>query len=117
MRHIVVATDGSADANRAVDVAAELAKAFGGKLFIVTIAGNLSGEETQKLAGMEENVGSALEALSMQIVTKAKRAHNTLVSRTFSFTSTGGMPHVRLSKSPRWKPPTRLCLAGAAGAA
>jgi hypothetical protein len=37
MRHIVVATDGSADANRAVDVAAELAKAFGAKLFIVTV--------------------------------------------------------------------------------
>ncbi len=72
MRHIVVTTDGSAEANRAVDVAAELAKAFGAKLFIVTIAGNLSGEETQKLAGMEENIGSALEALSMQIVTRAE---------------------------------------------
>ena len=44
MRNIVVATDGSGDANRAVDVAAELTKAFGGKLFIVTVAGNLSGE-------------------------------------------------------------------------
>jgi nucleotide-binding universal stress UspA family protein len=72
MRHIVVATDGSADANRAVDVAAELAKAFGAKLFIVTVAGNLSGEETQKLARIEENIGSALEALSMQIVTTAE---------------------------------------------
>jgi nucleotide-binding universal stress UspA family protein len=73
MRNIMVATDGSGDANRAVDVAAELTKAFGGKLFIVTVAGNLSGEETRQLAGAEQNMGEVLETLSMQILTAAER--------------------------------------------
>ena len=54
MRNIVVATDGSGDASRAVDVAAELTKAFGGKLFIVTVAGDLSGQEMRELALMRE---------------------------------------------------------------
>lgn len=72
MRHIMVATDGSEGADRAVDVAAELAKAFGGKLFIVTVAGNLSGEETRELARAERNIGDALEGLSMQILTAAE---------------------------------------------
>jgi nucleotide-binding universal stress UspA family protein len=73
MRNIMVATDGSGDANRAVDVAAELTKAFGGKLFIVTVAGNLSSEETRQLAGAEQNMGEVLETLSMQILTAAER--------------------------------------------
>ena len=72
MRHIMVATDGSEGAGRAVDVAAELAKAFGGKLFIVTVARNLSGEETRELARAARNIGDALEGLSMQILTAAE---------------------------------------------
>ena len=40
MRHIMVATDGSKAANRAIEVAAKLAKAFGGELLIVTVVGN-----------------------------------------------------------------------------
>ena len=59
MRNILVATDGSEDANRAVDVAAELTKAFGGKLFIVTIAGDLSGEEMRELARAQQNFAEA----------------------------------------------------------
>jgi nucleotide-binding universal stress UspA family protein len=60
MRNIVVATDGSGDASCAVDVAAELTKAFGGKLFIVTVAGDLSGQEMRELALMrEKNFDSA----------------------------------------------------------
>lgn len=41
MRNIVMATDGSASASHAVDIAAELTKACSGKLFIVTITGGL----------------------------------------------------------------------------
>lgn len=73
MRNIMVATDGSESADRAVDVAAELAKAFVGRLFIVTVAGNLSGEETRELAHAERNIGDALEALSMQILTTSEK--------------------------------------------
>ena len=38
MRHVMVATDGSSGANRAIDVAAELAKAVAGDLLIATVA-------------------------------------------------------------------------------
>jgi nucleotide-binding universal stress UspA family protein len=72
MQNILVATDGSAGADRAVDVAAELAKATGGKLSIVTIGGNLSGEEMRQLARAEGDIGDALEALSTQILVAAK---------------------------------------------
>ena len=73
MRNIVVATDGSEDANRAVDVAAELTKAFGGKLFIVTIAGDLSGEEMRELARAQQNFAEALEDRSMQVLIAAEK--------------------------------------------
>ena len=69
----MVATDGSEDANRAVDVAAELTKAFGGKLFIVTIAGDLSGEEMRELARAQQNFAEALEDRSMQVLIAAEK--------------------------------------------
>lgn len=73
MRNIVVATDGSEGANYAVYVAAELAKVFSAKLFIVTIAGDLSGEEVRKLALAEKNIGDTLEGRSMEILIAAEK--------------------------------------------
>jgi nucleotide-binding universal stress UspA family protein len=72
MQRILVATDGSACANRAVDVAAELAKAVSGTLSIVTVGGTLSGEETRQLARAEGAISDALEAVSNQILAEAK---------------------------------------------
>ena len=72
MRHIMVATDGSEGADRAVDVAAELAKAFGGELLIVTVGGNVSGDELRQLERAEGNIGEALDMLSNQILRAAK---------------------------------------------
>jgi nucleotide-binding universal stress UspA family protein len=68
----MVATDGSEGADRAVDVAAELAKAFGGELLIVTVGGNVSGEELRQLERAEGNIGEALDMLSNQILRAAK---------------------------------------------
>lgn len=45
MRQIMIATDGSEGAGRAVDVAANIAKATGSKLSILNVGGNLSGED------------------------------------------------------------------------
>jgi nucleotide-binding universal stress UspA family protein len=72
MQHIMVATDGSEGGDRAVDVGAELAKTCGGDLSIVTVGGNVSGDEMQQLARAEGNIGDALEALSEQILAAAK---------------------------------------------
>jgi len=43
------------------------------RLFIATVAGDLSGEETRELARAEKNIADALEALSMQILTAAEK--------------------------------------------
>ena len=72
MRSILLATDGSAGAERAADIAAALAKAVSGSLLILTVGGNLSAGEMKELARAEGNAGDALEALSKQVLAHAK---------------------------------------------
>ena len=72
MQRIMVATDGSADADRAVEVAAVLAKAVDGELLIVTIGGNFPAEEIRKLTCAEGGVGEANELLCSRILLEAK---------------------------------------------
>lgn len=71
MQRIMVATDGSAGADRAVDAAARLAKVFDARLFLVTIGGSRSDAEMRRLARAEEDVGAALESLSAGILRAA----------------------------------------------
>jgi len=76
MRHIMVATDGSESADRAVDVAAELTAAVGGDLNILHVSGDLSGEaldELKRSPSMEKLVGDAIDAYSQGIL---RRAHD-----------------------------------------
>jgi nucleotide-binding universal stress UspA family protein len=73
MRHILLATDGSSGADRAGDVAAQVAKATGGKLSILTVGGNLSREEMEQLSRADRNIGDALDALSDQILVHAEQ--------------------------------------------
>jgi len=71
MRHIMVATDGSPCADRAVDIAATLAKATGATLLIMTVGGNLTAEEVRKLARAEGGTPEALELFANQILQRA----------------------------------------------
>jgi nucleotide-binding universal stress UspA family protein len=71
MQRIMVATDGSAGADRAVDAAADLARAVAGTLSILTVGGNISGDGT-RLARAEGDIGAALDIISMQILIAAK---------------------------------------------
>jgi nucleotide-binding universal stress UspA family protein len=68
LRHILLATDGSSGAERATEVAAKLAKAMGATLSIVTVGGNLFGDQVKQLARAEGNIADALEAMSNQIL-------------------------------------------------
>ncbi|MDR3464779.1 MAG: universal stress protein [Xanthobacteraceae bacterium] len=68
----MVATDGSEGADRAVDVAAELAKALGGSLSIVTIGGSLSADEIRQLERANETIGDVLDALSTRTLMAAR---------------------------------------------
>lgn len=82
MTNIMVATDGSNGASRAVDVAAELAKALACDLLIVTVADRLLGEEVRQLPLTGASAGDLLEALASQTLRAAEtRAHELGLSR------------------------------------
>jgi nucleotide-binding universal stress UspA family protein len=90
MRHIMVATDGSSGANRAVDVAAELAVAVAGDLLIATVADSQLGEDARQMAGVEGSFGDVLEALMTRTLKDAEaRAHRLGVSRIELRTGSG----------------------------
>ena len=90
MRHIMVATDGSSGANRAVDLAAELAKAVAGDLLITTVADSELAEEARQLARAEGSLGDVLEALTAQMLRAAEaRARHLGVSRIELRTGSG----------------------------
>jgi nucleotide-binding universal stress UspA family protein len=72
MRQIMAATDGSNDADRAVDVAAELAKVVDGSLLIVNVGRDFSGGDLQGLARSQEELGEALDSRTQQILTNAR---------------------------------------------
>ena len=73
MQRIMVATDGSPGANRAVDIAARLAKAMGANLLILTIGGNMTGAELRRLADINGDVSDALESAADQILERARK--------------------------------------------
>lgn len=78
MHSIVVATDGSPCAERAIDVAAMLAKISGAALLILTVGGNVSGDELRQIAKAEGGTPEALDLLANRILEQAsKRAAGT----------------------------------------
>jgi nucleotide-binding universal stress UspA family protein len=68
----MVATDGSKAANRAVNVAAKLAKVFRGKLLIVIVGGPLPGKDIRQFARTMRDIGNALALASHKILAAAK---------------------------------------------
>lgn len=97
MPPIIVATDGSSSANRAVDAAAKLAKATDSPLVILTVGGNISGAELRELAAIEGDLGKRLEAAANEILDRARRR-----------AARGGAPDIRLSTG--WGDPTEAII-------
>ncbi len=100
MRHILIATDGSEAANRALDAAAGFAKATGSKLSILTVGGNLSGDEMRQLAHAEKDVGAALNSMSERILIDARKRASAI-----------GAPDV--AAEVRWGDPAEAIIAAA----
>jgi len=73
MKCIVVAADGSADAGRAIDTAAHLAKALGAELVILTVGGSISGAELRQLADTGGKLSETLELASQEILRQAEK--------------------------------------------
>jgi nucleotide-binding universal stress UspA family protein len=61
MRHILVATDGSSDGDRALDFAAALAVSTGSALSVVNVTDELSREDVQTLAQIEDGLAEEIE--------------------------------------------------------
>jgi nucleotide-binding universal stress UspA family protein len=73
MKRIIVATDGSDGGDRAVETAAELAKATGARLMILTVGGDITGAELRRLAGSQGDLGQTLKTRSNRILAQARK--------------------------------------------
>lgn len=90
MTSIMVATDGSAGASRAVEAAAEIARALACKLLIVTVADRLLGEEVRQLPHTGVSTGDVLQALTARTLNTAEaRARELGVQEVEARTSWG----------------------------
>jgi nucleotide-binding universal stress UspA family protein len=64
MQRIMVATDGSRSAKRALDAAAKLAKKINSELIIITVGGTLSELDLKRLSRGKDTIANALKAIS-----------------------------------------------------
>jgi nucleotide-binding universal stress UspA family protein len=72
MQRIMAATDGSDGADRAVDVAAQLAKALNANLLILTVnEGYFSSEQVRKIRRLGMSPSDALESFTEDILKEA----------------------------------------------
>lgn len=75
MKRILVATDGSDGGDRALDAAAELAKATGAALVVLTVGGSVTGAELRRLADAGGDLSRTLETRADRVLKQAaKRA-------------------------------------------
>jgi len=97
MKRIIVATDGSSGANRALDLAVRMAKTGGCELTILTIGGSIPGAELRRLAAVDGDLSQTLTENANQILERArKRAHRL------------GMPSVKLQVE--WGDPAEVII-------
>jgi nucleotide-binding universal stress UspA family protein len=69
MRHILVATDGSSGGEQALDFAAALAMDIGGSLSVLNVTDELSGEDVQALAQIEDGL---IDEMDNPVLNKAR---------------------------------------------
>ena len=92
MQRIIVATDGSSGANRAVDTAATLAKTSGADLVILTIGGNITGAELRELAGASGDLSKTLQEAANRVLGQARKRALRIGVRTVKLQTGWGDP-------------------------
>jgi nucleotide-binding universal stress UspA family protein len=73
MHCIIVATDGSTAASRAIDAGAALAKATGARLILLTIGGSVTGAELRNLADEAGDLSKTMQSAADKILKQAQR--------------------------------------------
>jgi len=76
--HVLAATDGSDPAERAIDLAAEIARAAGARMTILTVEGELSPQEMRALVHAEGDAAAALDAQAHGVLADAARRARSL---------------------------------------
>jgi nucleotide-binding universal stress UspA family protein len=87
IKRVLVATDGSKAATRAVDFAAMVAKVWDGELIVLTISTALSPAELRELAKVDHDLGTATDTLVKRIFDDASergQRHGVAEIRTLS---------------------------------
>ncbi|MGB8041467.1 MAG: universal stress protein [Pseudolabrys sp.] len=92
MQRIIVATDGSSGANRAVNTAATLAKTSSADLVILTIGGNITGAELRELAGVSGDLSKTMEAAANNVLGQARKRALRIGVRTVKLQTGWGDP-------------------------
>ena len=92
MRRIIVATDGSNSANRAVDAGAAMAKATGAELVLLTIGGSVTGAELRNLADTAGDLGKTMQSAADKILQQAEKRANRLGVRSVTLQTGWGDP-------------------------
>jgi nucleotide-binding universal stress UspA family protein len=92
VRRIIVATDGSSGANRAVDTAATLARTSGADLVILTIGGNITGAELRELAGVSGDLSKTLQEAANKVLGQARKRALRIGVRTVKLQTGWGDP-------------------------
>ena len=92
MQRIIVATDGSSGANRAVYTAATLAKTSGADLVILTIGGNITGAELRELAGASGDLSKTLQEAANKVLGQARKRALRIGVRTVKLQTGWGDP-------------------------
>jgi nucleotide-binding universal stress UspA family protein len=103
-QRVVVATDGSKAAARAVDFAATVAKAWDAELIVLTISTALSPAELRELAQADHDLGTATDILVRRILDDAvalANRHGVVDVRTLSMSGDPANATLKLAQDER----------------
>jgi nucleotide-binding universal stress UspA family protein len=92
MQRIIVATDGSSAANRAIDAGTVLAKCTGADLVLLTIGGSVTGAELRNLASRAGDLSKTMQAAADEILKKAQKRVHRLGVRSVTLQTGWGDP-------------------------
>jgi nucleotide-binding universal stress UspA family protein len=100
LQNILVAIDTSDASNRALDVAAEMAKSAGGKLTIVNVATPLTEAQRAELGRIERELVDATDILAQRTLNDARQR-----------AGWSGLPSSSVSTRFRWGEPAEIIIA------